>query len=365
MKKIILLFCTLIIFRVSVFAFEQKLSLDFGNINNNVNINNYNNFVLNKTPNEYFANMSPITLLELAYEFAEKGDLEDAAMILWPFIIEHFKDNDYQDSILRMIAVKEYQPTFRCFLIDLARFELSENNPKFAELQELLKLIPFEEDTAIYLKTLALSRINSHNTEIHYLLTKLMDETSEPEMMSSIITEMRKKNHPELDYWLTTILSTPLEYDDIIVCSAATNASKTDFILSYIPLIGNIAKITNSEKVYRSMIYSLGNFRHEVAVIEIIKISERFDYIGIRTALRNSQIAIENLIKINQKEENIIYGLQAIRLAELPFDVELIQEISNGTKNRELIMECQFTIDFLDRVKDSHNYKLLQKMRGN
>lgn len=313
---------------------------------------------------DFLSDQSPTSLLELLYEFAENDNFTDAAMAFIPFMKEHFKDMDYQNSILKMIAEKDYNPIFRYFLIDMANSELTAETARYDEFQDILYLIPFEKDTAIYLKKLALSYIKSDCIKTHNLLTDLMDEASEPKMISAIVIAMQRKNHPDLDKWLTIFLSNPSEYDDVIICSASRNASKSDIALSYVQEIGNIARTTNSEKMFRSMIYSLGNFRNETAVIEIIEASGRFDYRGIRSALRKSQAAIEKLVRINQKKENIIYGLRALRLAELPFNEDLIHEISNSTDDETLKKECQLTLDLLEKNRGSYNYRTLEKMRG-
>ncbi len=384
MKKFLLMLCIMMIAQISLIAIELDLNDRADSVESDINYDDKTNqskeIILNferinagynlqkckesEFSIDFLSDQSPASLLELLYEFAENDNFTDAAMAFIPFMREHFKDTDYQNSILNMIAEKDYNQTFRYFVIDMANSEVTSGAARYDKFQDILCLIPFEKDTAIYLKKFALLGIKSDGIKIHNLLTDLMNEAFEPKMISAIVIAMQRKNHPDLDKWLTTFLSNPSEYDDVIICSAGRNSSKSDIALSYVTKIGHIARTTNSEKMFQSMIYSLGNFRTETAVIEIIEASGRFDYRGIRNALRKSQTAIEKLVQIYQKKENIIYGLQALRLAELPFNEDSINEISRSTNDETLKKECQLTLDILEKNRGSYNYRTLEKIRG-
>ena len=100
MKKIFLIMLLLLSLVSALFAENndsektnqsKEIILNFERINAGYNLQKCYE---SEFPNEFLSEQSPGSLLELAYEFAENGNLEDAAMGFIPFMREHFKDTD-------------------------------------------------------------------------------------------------------------------------------------------------------------------------------------------------------------------------------------------------------------------------------
>ena len=341
-------------------ALSAIINLDFGKIDNSFHINNLRNSSI-----DYVSELNLNELFEFAYELAEIDSLDFNCQIFVPFIKTLIRnDNDINDT-LELISQENFNPKFRAFLIDIVTKEISTKDTSyFDNLQQILLSVASETSADPFLRGYALMQLRSKTNELYPILTDLMNSSSEPEVISSLLTAMRRTNHPDLEENVSKILSQPENYDDEILRHAAVSIAKSGLGISYVSHIGEIATTTESRKVYNSMIYSLGLIRDPESVCEIVNSSGRYDEKILIYSILINQITVENMVRSDQGKKYIINGLKAIQIANIPFNESVIYQIKSQLADPEIDIECEKTLKILAQRIKIGNEDFLQKLRG-